>query len=128
MPGTVSTACQTLQTTLRRVWASGSTYAEMTDFLGITRDQIIRLRDRLALPLRLDRRLRKKGKRHADPTPAEIAARCAAMRAKHLEQRLHEPPRAYRTRSDMIQFRLERTVDIDRDPLEDWIDNAGGAT
>jgi len=127
MPGTVSTACQTLQKTLREVWASGSTYAEMTDFFGLTRDQIIRLRDRLALPPRLDRSLRKKGKRHADPTPAEIAAQCAAMKAKHLKQRLHEPPRAYRTRLDMIQFRLERTVDIDRDPLEDWIDNAGRA-
>lgn len=128
MPGTVSTACQALQTTLRSVWASGSTYAEMTDFLGISRDQIIRLRDRLALPLRLDRRLRKKGKRHPDPTPAEIAARCAAVRAKHLEQRLREPPRTYRTKTEMIQFRIERSVDIDRDPLEDWIDNADNAT
>ena len=40
MPGTVSTACQMFQATLRRVWASGSTYSEMTLFMGVTKDQL----------------------------------------------------------------------------------------
>ena len=125
MPGTVSTACKTLQITLKRVWASGSTYAEMTDYLGITRDQIIRLRDRLYLPLRLDRSQRKKGPRHSDPTPEEIAQRCAEIRAKHLETRRNESPRIYRTASEMVQFRLERSIGPESDPLEELMDNFG---
>lgn len=123
--GTVSTACKTLQTTLKRVWASGSTYAEMVDYLGISRDQITRLRDRLHLPLRLDRRLRKKGRRHADPTPDEIAQACAQIRARHLEARRNEPQRTYRTSCDIVQFRIEQTHSIDGDPLEDLLDNFG---
>lgn len=125
MPGTASTACKTLQATLKRVWSSGSTYAEMTDFLGITRDQIIRLRDRLHLPLRLDRSQRKKGPRHSDPTPDEIAQRCAEIRAKHLEARRNEQPRTYRTVTEMVQFRLERSIAPESDPLEDLMDNFG---
>lgn len=82
MRATVSTACQTFQATLRSVWSSGSTYAEMTAFLGVTRDQIIRLRDRLQLPLRLDRRTRKKGKRHADPSARDIAQACREIQAQ----------------------------------------------
>ena len=77
--GTVSTACKTFQAALKRVWASGSTYAEMTSFFGVTRDQVIRLRDTLKLPLRLDRSKRKKGPRHRDPTPAEIAAAASTL-------------------------------------------------
>lgn len=123
MPGTVSTACKTLQATLSHVWASGSTYAEMVDFLGVTRDQIIRLRDRLQLPLRLDRSKRKKGPRHADPTPAEIAKRCAEIRERHAEQRRNEPPRTYRTTHEMVAYRLERSVHIDNDPLEQLLDD-----
>ena len=71
MRGTVSTACSTFQATLRQVWASGSTYADMTMFLGVSKDQLFRLRDRLKLPLRLDRSTRKKPPRHKDPTPEE---------------------------------------------------------
>lgn len=123
MPGTVSTACKTLQAALRRVWSSGSTYAEITFALGVTRDQVIRLRDRLNLPLRLDRSLRKKGPRHADPTPDEIAKACAEIRARHLEARRNESPRAYRTTSEMIQFRLERSSELTDDPLESLLDN-----
>lgn len=121
--GTVSTACQTLQQTLRHIWASGSTYAEITLFLGVSRDQVIRLRDKLALPLRHDRSLRKKGPRHRDPTAAEIAAACAALRAKHLEARRNEPPRVYRTESEHITFRVERASQIDSDPLEELLGN-----
>ena len=123
--GTVSTACQTLQATLRQIWATGSTYAEMTMFLGVSRDQITRLRDRLGLPVRHDRSQRKKGKRHADPTPDEISARAAEMRAKHMAARMAEPPRAYRTVTETVMFRVERSHDLRNDPLEELLDNFG---
>lgn len=127
MRGTVSTAAKTFQAALRNVWASGSTYAEMTDYLGVTKDQIIRLRDRLRLPLRLDRSTRKKGPRHSDPTPEEIAAACAALRAKHLAERRAEPAsRTYRTTEmDLISFRLQRSHEIRTDSLEQLIDDLG---
>ena len=125
MRGTVSTACKTFQTTLRKVWSSGSTYAEMTEFLGVTKDQIFRLRDRLKLPLRLDRSTRKKPPRHKDPTPEEIASACAALRAKHLADRRNEPAsRTYRTTEiDLISFRFQRSHDIQADSIEQLIDD-----
>ena len=127
MRGTVSTACSTFQATLRQVWASGSTYAEMTSFLGVSRDQIIRLRDRLPLPLRLDRSKRKKGPRHADPTPAEIRQRCAELKAKHLADRLAEPAdKAYRkTETDFIRFRFDAPQERGDDALERLMDDFG---
>ncbi len=123
--GTVSTACQTLQATLKSIWATGSTYAEMTQFLGVSRDQITRLRDRLGLPVRHDRSQRKKGKRHADPTPKEIFARTAEMRAKHMATRMAEPPRTYRTFRESVMFRVERSREMRNDPLEELLDNCG---
>lgn len=128
MPGTVSTACKTFQSTLRRVWASGSTYAEMTLFLGVTKDQLFRLRDRLPLPLRLDRSKRAKPPRHRDPTPQEIAAACAELRAKHIQQRISEPgDKTYRSERDFIRFKLEQSRDRHSscDPLEELLDNFG---
>lgn len=126
MPGTVSTACKTFQATLKRVWASGSTYAEMTLFLGVTKDQLFRLRDRLSLPLRLDRSKRKKPPRQRDPTPEEIEARCAEIRAKHLEQRRNEPAdRKYASRRDFIIFKLDRARERSVDPLEQLMDDFG---
>ncbi|NBX73254.1 MAG: hypothetical protein EBQ89_03030 [Alphaproteobacteria bacterium] len=125
MRRTVSTACSTFQQTLRHVWASGSTYAEMTAFLGVTRDQVIRLRDVLSLPLRLDRRLRRKGPRHGDPTPAQIRAMCEQFKAKHLQDRLNEPKdRVYhRSETDMVQFRFESPQTNGDDPLERLMDD-----
>lgn len=124
--GTVSTACSVFQATLRHVWASGSTYAEMTAFLGVSRDQIIRLRDRLPLALRLDRSLRKKGPRHADPTPAEIRQRCAELKAEHMRRRMAEPrDKTYqRSESDYVRFRLE-SHEMGDDALEQLLDNFG---
>ena len=126
MPGTVSTACKTFQATLKRVWASGSTYSEMTLFLGVTKDQLFRLRDRLKLPLRLDRSKRAKPPRHADPTPADIAAACAELRAKHLEQRRNEPrDRTYVSQREFVVYRLEQSKTVSLDPLEQLLDNFG---
>lgn len=123
MPGTVSTACKTFQATLRSVWASGSTYAEMTLYLGVTKDQLFRLRDKLHLPLRLDRSKRAKPPRHRDPTPEEIAAACAALRAKHFEQRRNEPPRQYRNPDELVQYKLEHSRQRVDDRLEQLIDD-----
>ena len=126
MPGTVSTACSAFQASLRHVWSSGSTYAEMTFFLGVTKDQIIRLRDRLSLPLRLDRSKRRKPPRHGDPTPDEIAQRCAEIRARHLSARRAEPAdRTYRTDREFIRFRLEQRRELTGDPLEQLMDDFG---
>lgn len=127
MPGTTSTACKQFQTALRQVWASGSAMADITAFLGITKDQLIRLRGVLELPLRLDRSKRAKPPRHRDPTPAEIAAACAEIRRKHLEQRMaegedrvyHKPP------SDLIQYRLAADLSRGDDALESLLDNFG---
>ena len=123
MPGTVSTACKTFQATLRRVWASGSTYAEMTLFLGVTKDQLFRLRDRLPLPLRLDRSKRAKptGLPHCGTDSSEL-------RAKHIQQRISEPgDKAYRSERDFIRFKLEQSGDRNSscDPLEELLDNFG---
>jgi len=109
MRGTVSTACQQLQESLKSCWASGSTIADIVGFLGITKDQVIRLRGVLELPLRLDRAKRAKPPRHRDPTPEEIARSCAELRAKHLEQRMNEPKdRVYhRPEDEMVRFRVE---------------------
>jgi hypothetical protein len=123
MPGTVSTACKTFQAKLRSVWASGSTYSEMTLFLGVTKDQLFRLRDRLGLPLRLDRSKRAKPPRHRDPTPEEISAACAALRAKHIEQRRNEPPRQYRSPDELVQYKLEHSRELRNDRLEQLIDD-----
>jgi len=126
MPGTVSTACKTFQATLRRVWASGSTYSEMTLFLSVSKDQLFRLRDRLTLPLRLDRSKRKKPPRQRDPTPQEIAARCAEIRARHLEHRRNEPAdRKYANQRDFLVFKLERARETTVDPLEQLMDDFG---
>lgn len=125
MPSTVSTACKTFQTTLERVWASGSTYAEMTLYLGVSKDQLFRLRDRLGLTLRLDRSKRAKPQRQCDPTPKEIAKACAALRAKHLQQRSAESPdRKYPSATrDFIVYKLEQSRRTRVDPLEQLMDN-----
>ena len=66
--------------TLRVQWASHSSYAAICSCWTVTRDQLVRLRDVLPLPLRHDRRLRFRPPRSSDkPTPAEIAASEASL-------------------------------------------------
>ncbi len=127
MPGTASTACKQFQQSLRNVWASGSAMADITAFLGITKDQLIRLRGVLDLPLRLDRSKRVKPPRYKDPSPAEIAAACAEIRRKHMAQRQAEDHgRVYqRTETDLVRFRLDGKAGREDDALESLIDNFG---
>lgn len=60
--------------TLRVQWGSHSSMAAICSYWTITRDQLIRLRDKLPLPKRHDRALRYKPKRseQCDPTEDEI--------------------------------------------------------
>lgn len=60
--------------TLRVQWASHSSYAAICEFWTVTKDQLVRLRNVLPLPLRHDRRLRCRPERAEKPTDAEIAA------------------------------------------------------
>jgi len=127
MAGTVSTASKQFQAALRDVWASGSAMADITAYLGITKDQLIRLRGVLKLPLRLDRSKRAKPPRHRDPTPEEIAAACAEIRRRHLEQRMAEDPSKtyHRSERDLIRFRLADDTTRAEDALENLMDNFG---
>jgi len=120
----VSTACTAFQQTLRHCWQSGSTIAEICT-LGISKDQFIRLRTVLQLPLRMDRSQRAKPPRHRDPTRREIAAACAELRAKHLAARLAESAtRVYRkSETDFVRFSVEPGHGGDDDLLERLIDN-----
>lgn len=70
--------------TLRLQWCSHSSMAAICTYWSITKDQLIRLRDVLPLPKRLDRSLRYKPARSAyrDPTPREIAQACREIQAK----------------------------------------------
>jgi hypothetical protein len=67
----------------RSDWGSYMPIAALCDRYAITKDQVIGLRKRWQLPLRVDRRLRFKPKRSdmVDPSPAQISVRAAAIRA-----------------------------------------------
>ncbi len=60
--------------TLRVQWNSHSSYAAICEFWTITKDQLVRLRNVLPLPLRHDRRLRCRPERAEKPSDAEVAA------------------------------------------------------
>jgi len=66
----------------RADWESGLPIAVLCSSYSISRDQVVRLRDLWDLPLRHDRRNRKRqaGYRR-DPTPEEIRARCLEIQA-----------------------------------------------
>lgn len=65
--------------TLRAQWASHSSYYAICTAWTITKDQLVRLRNVLPLPLRTDRRLRYRPPASEKPTPAEIAASEATL-------------------------------------------------
>lgn len=75
----VNTAAATVQTLIREVWASGSTIAQLTTFVGITKDQFIRLRTVLELPLRLDRSKR------AKPPPQRLSWSAVEARKREVQ-------------------------------------------
>lgn len=65
----------------RADWLDHAPIVQLCETYSITKDQVIRLRDVWALPLRHDRRLRAKPKRQRDPTQAEIEAACLRIQA-----------------------------------------------
>lgn len=61
--------------TLKLQWSSHSSYAAICSYWTITKDQLVRLRDVLPLPLRTDRKLRYRPPRSMEhPSPAELRA------------------------------------------------------
>jgi hypothetical protein len=65
----------------RADWLDHTPIVQLCEQYSITKDQVIRLRDVWALPLRHDRKLRAKPKRQRDPTQAEIEAACLRIQA-----------------------------------------------
>lgn len=65
--------------TLKVQWGSHSSYAAICAFWTITKDQLVRLRNVVPLPLRNDRRLRFRPEAYERPTPEEIAASEASL-------------------------------------------------
>lgn len=76
MAGDTSAVCLK---TLRVQWDSGSSYAAICECWTITKDQLVRLRDVVPLPLRIDRRLRFKNDAYETPTPEEDEASMAGL-------------------------------------------------
>lgn len=65
--------------TLRVQWSSHSSYAAICSYWTITKDQLVRLRNVLPLPLRNDRKLRYRPPITERPTAEEIAASEASL-------------------------------------------------
>jgi hypothetical protein len=65
----------------RADWLDHTPIGQLCERYSVTKDQVIRLRDVWALPLRNDRRLRAKPKRQRDPTPTEIEAACLRIQS-----------------------------------------------
>ena len=65
----------------RADWLDHAQIVHLCERYSITKDQVIRLRDVWALPLRHDRKLRAKPKRQSDPTPEQIEAACLRIQA-----------------------------------------------
>ena len=115
--------------TLRVQWASHSSYAAICSFWSVTRDQIVRLRDVLPLPLRHDRKLRYRPPRSTKPSDEEIAASesslslapWVAARTTCVTSKWSDETRAQRLVSKPVPLRLEpiRTPDELRDTFDD---------
>lgn len=86
----------------RRLWKSGTPVAEICRTFKLSHDTVNTIRTRLGLPSRAcGRRLYKRRSEETDPTPEEIEAACAELRAQHLEKRLAESPaRKYRDEAE----------------------------
>lgn len=65
----------------RADWLDYTPIAVLCERYGITKDQLIRLREVWALPPRMDCRRRFKPTNRRDPSPAEIAAACLRIQA-----------------------------------------------
>lgn len=81
----------------RRLWAAGEPVSRICISFGLSHDAANIVRKRLGLPARTARTRAARRAPISDPTPEEIEAACAELRAKHLAKRLAESPsRRYR--------------------------------
>jgi len=72
-------------------WVAGLPIAILCATYSISKDQVVRLRDVWNLPLRHDRRKRKRQAGHKrDPTPEEIRKRCLEIQATWSDKVRHE--------------------------------------
>lgn len=115
--------------TLKLQWASHSSYAAICSFWSVTRDQVVRLRDVIPLPLRHDRKLRYRPERADKPTPEEIAASEASLnlapwvaaRSTCVTTKWTDEVRSLRQVTKPTEFRIlpVETPDDLRDDLEE---------
>lgn len=63
-----------------RDWADNLTIQEICEKHSLTKDQVIRLRDVFGCPKRMNRKLRRKPERSADPSPEYIEKCCIILR------------------------------------------------
>lgn len=77
----VTNTATTNAVTFRRDWVANLMIVQICDRHTLTKDQVLRLRVLWQLPPRLDHSLRARPQRYVDPTPEEVAARAAAIRA-----------------------------------------------
>lgn len=75
---------------LRRLWAAGKTHQQIAAALGCSEMYVSQLRQRHNLP---KRRMKFTPPVAVDPTEAEIAARAAQIRAKHLDELRRSDPK-----------------------------------
>lgn len=85
----------------RILWRSGASVIEIASEMGWTAQAVTSIRKRLGLSPRSSSRQRRPRAVYRDPTPEEIAARSAEIRARNLARKLSEPAsRAYRESSE----------------------------
>ena len=101
--------------TLKIQWASHSSYAAICEFWTVTKDQLVRLRNVVPLPLRNDRKKRFRPQRAERPSPEEIAASEASLslapmvaaRATSVTANWTDEIRALRQVTKPTMFRME---------------------
>lgn len=79
------------------MWSDGVPVDRICLAFKLSHDAANRVRSRLGLPARTAKTRAARRAPARDPTPDEIAAACAELRAKHLQRRRDEPTtRRYR--------------------------------
>jgi len=105
---------------LRVQWSSHSSMAAICAYWTITKDQLIRLRDVVPLPRRLDCRLRYKPKRsdYKDPTPRQIRSACQRIQATW-DDRTREERAVRKTSETHVKFIRMSDIDMPEQEVDD---------
>lgn len=84
------------------MWDAGLPVDRICERFDLTHDAVNRVRARMGMPPRTPRTRAERREPTRDPSPEEIAALCAELRAKHMAKRLAEPAtRKYRTDTEV---------------------------